>query len=102
MLRRIRPIGRKPSSTKWISGITSFSGIVPVSCGGDHSVTLPIFRGIAKHRPVGMVHIDAHCDTGDDYLGSRFLARDDEIVDVEHGHILSSGDDVVVGVVVPG
>ena len=22
--------------------------------------------------PVGMVHIDAHCDTGDDYLGSRF------------------------------
>jgi guanidinopropionase len=48
------------------------AGIVPVSCGGDHSVTLPIFRGIAKHRPVGMVHFDAHCDTGDDYLGSRF------------------------------
>ena len=48
------------------------AGIVPVSCGGDHSVTLPIFRGIARHRPVGMVHIDAHCDTGDDYLGSRF------------------------------
>ena len=23
-------------------------------------------------RPVGMIHIDAHCDTGDDYLGSRF------------------------------
>ena len=48
------------------------AGIAPVSCGGDHSVTLPIFRGIAKHRPVGMVHFDAHCDTGDDYLGSRF------------------------------
>ena len=26
----------------------------------------------AAERPVGMVHIDAHCDTGDDYLGSRF------------------------------
>ncbi|MBL8690497.1 MAG: agmatinase [Rhodospirillaceae bacterium] len=48
------------------------AGIAPVSCGGDHSVTLPIFRGIAGHRPVGMVHFDAHCDTGDDYLGSRF------------------------------
>jgi guanidinopropionase len=47
-------------------------GIVPVSCGGDHSVTLPILRGIAKERPVGLVHIDAHCDTGDDYLGSKF------------------------------
>jgi len=48
------------------------AGIVPVSAGGDHSVTLPIFRGIARKRPVGMVHFDAHCDTGDDYLGSKF------------------------------
>jgi guanidinopropionase len=35
-------------------------------------VTLPIFRALAKQRPVGMVHFDAHCDTGDDYLGSKF------------------------------
>jgi len=25
-----------------------------------------------KERPVGMIHIDAHCDTGDGYLGSKF------------------------------
>ena len=48
------------------------AGVVPISAGGDHSVTLPIFRAIAKDRPVGMVHFDAHCDTGDDYLGSKF------------------------------
>ncbi|MEC8184556.1 MAG: agmatinase, partial [SAR324 cluster bacterium] len=48
------------------------SGTVPVSAGGDHSVTLPIFRAIAKDHPLGMVHFDAHCDTGDDYLGSKF------------------------------
>lgn len=48
------------------------AGVVPVSAGGDHSVTLPIFRGIAAERPLGMVHFDAHCDTGDDYLGSKF------------------------------
>ncbi|MDJ0935942.1 MAG: agmatinase [Kiloniellales bacterium] len=48
------------------------TGTVPVSAGGDHSVTLPVFRGIAAERPVGMVHFDAHCDTGDDYLGSKF------------------------------
>lgn len=48
------------------------AGVVPVSVGGDHSVALPILRGIARRRPVGMVHIDAHCDTGDDYLGSKF------------------------------
>jgi guanidinopropionase len=48
------------------------AGVVPISAGGDHSITLPIFRGIAAQRPIGMVHFDAHCDTGDDYLGSRF------------------------------
>jgi guanidinopropionase len=48
------------------------AGVVPVSAGGDHSVTLPVFRAIARERPVGMVHFDAHCDTGDDYLGSKF------------------------------
>lgn len=48
------------------------NGIVPLSVGGDHSVTLPIFRALAKNRPVGMIHIDAHCDTGDDYMGSKF------------------------------
>ena len=48
------------------------AGVIPLSVGGDHSITLPIFRAIAKDRPVGMVHFDAHCDTGDDYLGSRF------------------------------
>ncbi|MDP6688649.1 MAG: agmatinase [Alphaproteobacteria bacterium] len=48
------------------------NGITPLSAGGDHSVTLPILRAIAAERPVGLVHFDAHCDTGDDYLGSKF------------------------------
>ena len=48
------------------------AGVVPVSAGGDHSVTLPILRGIAAANPVGLIHFDAHCDTGDDYLGSKF------------------------------
>jgi guanidinopropionase len=46
--------------------------VVPLSVGGDHSVSLPILRAVGGARPVGMVHIDAHCDTGDDYMGSRF------------------------------
>jgi guanidinopropionase len=48
------------------------AGVMPLSAGGDHSVTLPIMRAIAREQPVGMVHFDAHCDTGDDYLGSKF------------------------------
>lgn len=48
------------------------AGVVPLSVGGDHSISWPILRAVAARRPVGLIHIDAHCDTGDDYLGSRF------------------------------
>src|SRR5262245_53287833 len=46
--------------------------VPPLSVGGDHSISLPILQAIARHGPLGLVHVDAHCDTGDDYLGSRF------------------------------
>ena len=45
---------------------------IPLSVGGDHSISGAILKGLAAKEPVGMIHIDAHCDTGDDYLGSRF------------------------------
>ncbi|MEM9737068.1 MAG: agmatinase [Pseudomonadota bacterium] len=47
------------------------AGIRPLICGGDHSISLPVLRAIAT-EPLGMIHIDAHCDTGDNYGGSRF------------------------------
>jgi guanidinopropionase len=48
------------------------AGAVPLSAGGDHSISLPILRAIAAEGPVGMVHIDAHTDTFDTELGSKF------------------------------
>ena len=45
------------------------AGVVPLSAGGDHLVTLPIMRAIAKDRSLGMVHFDAHSDTWDTYFG---------------------------------
>ncbi|MCZ6876151.1 MAG: arginase family protein, partial [bacterium] len=47
-------------------------GVVPLSVGGDHSITYPILKALGRHTPVGMVHIDAHCDTGGEHDGSRF------------------------------
>lgn len=47
------------------------AGVVPLTAGGDHLITLPIFRAIAKDRPVGMVHVDAHTDTNDRYFGDN-------------------------------
>ncbi len=48
------------------------ANVIPLSVGGDHSISWPVLRAVAARRPVGLIHIDAHCDTGDDYLGSRF------------------------------
>ena len=33
------------------------NNILPVSAGGDHSITYPILKAIAKKESVGMVHI---------------------------------------------
>ena len=47
------------------------AGAAPLSAGGDHLVTLPILRAIARERPVGIVHFDAHSDTSDSYFGGE-------------------------------
>lgn len=41
------------------------AGAAPIAAGGDHSITLPILRAIAREQPVGLVHFDAHADTLD-------------------------------------
>ena len=45
--------------------------ILPLACGGDHSVSLPILRAVAR-EPVALLHIDAHTDTWDSFQGSKF------------------------------
>lgn len=44
----------------------------PVIAGGDHSITLPILRGLHDGSPVGLVQIDAHADIFDEFLGNRY------------------------------
>jgi agmatinase len=46
--------------------------IRPLSVGGDHSITYPILKALGRTEPVGLVHIDAHCDTMGEYDGSKF------------------------------
>jgi guanidinopropionase len=47
-------------------------GVRPLSVGGDHSITYPILKALGNGAPVGLVHIDAHCDTMGAYDGSKF------------------------------
>jgi agmatinase len=48
------------------------AGVVPLSVGGDHSISHPILKAVGRDRPVGMIHIDAHCDTGGAYDLTKF------------------------------
>jgi agmatinase len=42
--------------------------------GGDHSITLPELRVLArKHGPLALVQLDAHADTWDEYFGQRYF-----------------------------
>lgn len=48
------------------------AGCIPLTLGGDHTITYPILQAVAeKHGPVGLVHVDAHTDTGDTALGEK-------------------------------
>ena len=48
--------------------------ILPLSLGGDHSITLPILRALARHykKPIPLVHFDAHPDTWDENWGIEY------------------------------
>ena len=45
---------------------------VPLTLGGDHTLTLPILRAMhRKHGPVALLHIDAHADINEHMFGEK-------------------------------
>ena len=47
-------------------------GAIPLTLGGDHTLTWPILRSVAKkHGPVALIHIDAHADINDTMFGEK-------------------------------
>jgi guanidinobutyrase len=77
---QVADIGDVPINTfnllKSVEIITAFydrlleHNCIPLTLGGEHTITLPILRAIAKrHGPVGLIHIDAHADVNDHMFG---------------------------------
>ena len=73
------------------------AGVLPVSAGGDHSITYPIFRGIAAEAPLGMVHVDAHTDTWGEFFGSKFTHGAPFRLAVENG-LLDPARTIQIGI----
>lgn len=48
-------------------------GAIPITLGGDHSITLAELRAMAKkHGPVALVHFDSHSDLCDEVFGQKY------------------------------
>lgn len=69
----VNPIDLMDALKRIEEGIASIIavGAIPLSAGGDHLTTLPVLRAVARHRPVGLIHFDAHSDTNDSYFGGN-------------------------------
>jgi agmatinase len=83
------------------------SGAITLGLGGDHSVALGELRALAgRHGALGLVLLDAHADTWDEYGGERYFhgtpfrrAVEEGLVDPERslmagmrGPVYSGGD----------
>ena len=63
------------------------AGAVPLSLGGDHSVTYPIVAALAAlHGPLNILHFDAHPDLYDDYEGDPLSHASPFARIMEQGH----------------
>jgi agmatinase len=73
--------------------------LIPLSGGGDHSITLPILRALSKARgePLGLVHFDAHCDTGPELFGHKHHHGGPFRVAVEDG-VLDPARTIQIGI----
>jgi guanidinopropionase len=91
-LCRVRDIGDVPVPSAFnleqmIDEIFAFyrklhaTDVVPLTVGGDHSITFPIIKVLGASEPLGLVHIDAHLDTAESMSGST----------LHHGSPFSNG-----------
>lgn len=64
------------------------AGAFPVVLGGDHSIAEPDIRACAKrHGALGLVHFDAHTDTGRELYGTELSHGTPMYRLVEQGHV---------------
>jgi agmatinase len=62
--------GATRAAIERIVGEVLDAGPIPVTLGGDHSITEPCVTAIARRRgPVGLIHFDTHTDTGTEVFG---------------------------------
>lgn len=70
----IEPVAGSEMATLIESSIHTLiaDGLMPISLGGDHSITYPVVRAFArKYKDLSILHFDAHPDIYDSFQGNR-------------------------------
>jgi agmatinase len=75
--QRFAPLPARPAEARAAISATVADvlggGRRPLSVGGDHSISYPILAAVkAAIGPVNVLHIDAHGDLYDEYVGERY------------------------------
>ena len=73
-------------------------GALPLAIGGDHLTTLPVMRAVARSRPVGLIHFDAHSDTNDTYFGDNAYTHGTPFRRAIEEGLLDPGRTVQIGI----
>jgi len=64
------------------------AGTIPLVLGGDHSIAEPDIRACATRKgPLGLIHFDAHTDTGREIFGVEISHGTPMYRLVEQGHV---------------
>jgi len=79
---------RTHAAIEQVVGEVVDAGAFPVMLGGDHSITEPCVKAIARRRgPVGLIHFDTHTDTGREVFGVEHSHGTPMFRLVEAGHV---------------
>ena len=72
-IEHVYSVGRAHEEIEAFASAALAAGVTPLAIGGDHSVTLPLLRAAsaAHGAPLGLIHVDAHCDTWCEQWGER-------------------------------
>lgn len=74
------------------------AGVIPLSLGGDHSITFPILREVARrYGKVSVLHFDSHMDTWEGTSGQRYTHATPFRRAIEEG-LINTSEYVQVGI----
>jgi agmatinase len=83
--------GRTHAAIRTLLGEVVDAGALPVTLGGDHSITEPCVTAIAERRgPLGLIHFDTHTDTGREVFGVELSHGTPMYRLVEAGRVVGS------------